>query len=84
MITRQTNKPCAYRYENSCFMLRSKWMADRSSRVIAVFNGTTVGTKHTIDYAKSRDKDIRFIVCEKPKLAFCMICMQSAGFPDVS
>lgn len=74
----------SYRYENSCFVLRSKWMVDRSSRVIAVFNGTTVGAKHTIDYAKSRDKDIRFIVCEKPKLAFFMICMRSAGFPDVS
>ena len=53
----------SYRYENSCFMLRNQWMVDRSSRVIAVFNGTTGGTKHTIDYARSQDKIIRLIVC---------------------
>jgi len=42
-------------YSRSCFQIRNEWMVNHSSRVIAVFNGETGGTKNTIDYAtKSR------------------------------
>ena len=39
-------------YSRACFQIRNEWMVDRSSRVIAVFNGERGGTKNTIDYAK--------------------------------
>lgn len=39
-------------HSRSCFQTRNKWMADRSSTVIAVFNGKSGGTKNTIAYAE--------------------------------
>ncbi len=39
-------------YSRACFQIRNEWMVDRSSRIIAVFNGQRGGTKNTIDYAK--------------------------------
>lgn len=35
-----------------CYQKRNIWMVDRSSGVIAVFNGTKGGTANTINYAK--------------------------------
>lgn len=40
------------KFSRGCFQIRNKWMVDRSARVIAVFCGTSGGTKNTIDYAK--------------------------------
>lgn len=37
----------------TCFQMRNEWMVNRSSRVIAVFNGQPSGTKNTISYAIS-------------------------------
>ena len=36
------------------YQIRNEWMVDRSSLVIAVFNGELRGTKNTIDYAKAQ------------------------------
>ena len=33
------------------FQKRDEWMVDQSSRVIAVYDGVSGGTKNTIDYA---------------------------------
>ena len=38
-------------YTRFCFQKRNEWMVDRSSRVIAVYNGEPGGTKNTVDYA---------------------------------
>jgi len=38
-------------YSRACFQIRNEWMVNRSTRVIAVFNGEKSGTKNTIDYA---------------------------------
>ena len=38
-------------YHNGVFQKRNEYMVDRSSRVIALYNGTPGGTKNTIDYA---------------------------------
>ncbi len=35
-----------------CYQIRNEWMVDRSSRVIAAYNGSKGGTKNTIDYAE--------------------------------
>ena len=39
-------------YNRYCFQKRNEWMVDHASRVIAVFNGESGGTKNTIDYAR--------------------------------
>ena len=46
------------------YHLRNQWMVDRSSRVIAVFNGSPGGTERTIEYAKQKGKEIVLIECK--------------------
>ena len=48
-------------YSRACFQIRNEWMVDRSSRVIAVFNGQPGGTKNTVVYATNREKEVRVI-----------------------
>lgn len=38
-------------YSRACFQIRNKWLILNSARVIAVYNGTSGGTKNTIDFA---------------------------------
>lgn len=52
-------------YAPSCFQKRNIWMVDRSSRVIAAFNGSKGGTKNTIDYALSKGVEVMNILPEK-------------------
>ena len=42
-------------YSRDCFQRRNEWMVDRSSRVIAVYNGEPGGTRNTIEYAKAKN-----------------------------
>ena len=42
-------------YSPDCFQRRNEWMVDRSSRVIAVYNGEPGGTRNTIEYAKAKN-----------------------------
>ncbi len=39
-------------YTHDCMLLRNKYMVDHSSLLIAVYNGTSGGTRNTINYAK--------------------------------
>lgn len=41
-------------YYPSCFQDRNKWMVDCSSKVIAIYNGASGGTRNTLMYAKKR------------------------------
>lgn len=41
-------------YTRFCFQKRNEWMVDRSSRIIAAFNGEPGGTKNTVDYANRK------------------------------
>ena len=45
-------------YSPAAFQRRNEWMVDRSTRVIAVFNGEPGGTKNTIDYAKRMGAEV--------------------------
>ena len=45
-------------YFRACFQVRNEWMVDRSSRVIAVFNGEKGGTLNTINYAKRKNIEV--------------------------
>ena len=42
-------------YYKACYQKRNEWMVDRSSLVIAAWNGQPSGTKNTIDYAKRKN-----------------------------
>jgi uncharacterized phage-like protein YoqJ len=41
-----------------CMMLRNRYMVDRSTRLIAAFDGTKGGTMNTVAYAKKRNLEI--------------------------
>ncbi|MCI8360681.1 MAG: DUF1273 domain-containing protein [Clostridiales bacterium] len=45
----------------AAFQVRNRWMVDRSSRIIAVYNGAQGGTRHTLRYAEKRRTEIRCI-----------------------
>ena len=45
-------------YSPQCFQIRNVWMADRSARVIAAYNGESGGTRNTIRYATSKNIEI--------------------------
>lgn len=56
------------KYSKACFQIRNEWMVNHSSRVIAVYNGETGGTRNTILYARKHDIEIENILDnEKPK-----------------
>lgn len=45
-------------YSRACFQIRNEWMVDRSSRVVAVYNGEPGGTKNTLAYAEAHERQI--------------------------
>lgn len=48
-------------YAAYAYQKRNEWMVDRSSRVIAVYNGGSGGTRNTINYAKIRNVPVVYI-----------------------
>ncbi len=48
-------------YSKQSYIIRNKYMVDRSQRVIAVFNGAPGGTAGTISYAKAKGREIIII-----------------------
>lgn len=53
------------KYFNGCYQVRNEWMVNRSSLVIAVFNGQKSGTKNTVDYAKQKGIKIINVLNDK-------------------
>ena len=51
-------KTISEHYYRACYQKRNTWMVDRSSRVIAAYNGESGGTKNTIIYAEKRGIDV--------------------------
>lgn len=47
-----------HHYHIGCLQERNEFMINRSSRLIAVFNGNPGGTKNTIEYAKRMKREI--------------------------
>ena len=45
-------------YTNTCMQERNIFMVDRADEILAVWNGTSGGTKNCIDYAKKQNKII--------------------------
>lgn len=48
-------------YEADAYQKRNEWMVDRSSRVIAVYNGDGGGTRNTIRYAEKKEVPVIFL-----------------------
>lgn len=51
-------------YDRKCFQIRNRWMVDHSSRVIAVYNGASGGTRNTMNYASACGVSVVKIACE--------------------
>lgn len=54
IVTMVTNAP----YTPFCMQQRNEYMVNHSDKVIAVWNGSSGGTKNCIDYAKKQKKEI--------------------------
>lgn len=48
-------------FSMSSYQIRNEWMVNKSSLVIAVFNGENGGTKNTIEYANAHDVEVAMI-----------------------
>lgn len=48
-------------YSMDSFQKRDEWLVDQSSRVIAVYDGVSGGTKNTIEYAKKCSVEITYV-----------------------
>lgn len=49
------------KYSAGAFQRRNQWMVDHSSRMIAVFNGKSSGTKNTIEYGRMQHIPMQII-----------------------
>ena len=48
-------------YSMASFQKRDEWMVDHASRVIAVYDGMSGGTKNTIVYAKKNGIEVEYV-----------------------
>lgn len=55
-------------YFDGCMQRRNKYMVDNSSLIIALYNGTSGGTKQTMDYSKKQRLETVEINTKKWKL----------------
>ena len=53
-------------YDRWCMLRRDRYMVDRSSAVLAVFDDTPGGTKYTLDYAAKQHLDILLLDLNDP------------------
>ena len=47
-----------HHYDRGCMLRRNRYMVDRSSRLLAVYDGLLGGTMYTITYAKKRGLEV--------------------------
>lgn len=45
-------------YSVAKMMKRNKWMVDNANVIVTIFDGTSGGTKNTVDYAESKKKQV--------------------------
>ncbi len=54
-------------YDRGCMLRRNRYMVDRSSRLIAVYDGNLGGTMYTITYAMRRGVEVDILDVEAEK-----------------
>ncbi|MBQ3108089.1 MAG: DUF1273 family protein [Clostridia bacterium] len=48
-------------YHSACMRMRNRYMVDQSDMVLAVYNGSSGGTKQTIEYARTQGKKVQVL-----------------------
>ena len=54
-------------YDRFCMFRRDRYMVDRSSAVLAVFDGTPGGTQYTLNYAMNKKREILLLDPARPE-----------------
>lgn len=54
-------------YDRYCMHRRDRYMVDRSTAVLAVFNGTPGGTQYTLNYAMDKKREILLLDPARPE-----------------
>ena len=54
-------------YDRFCMQRRDRYMVDRSSAILAVFDGTPGGTMYTLNYAMKEQLDILLLDLNRPE-----------------
>ena len=54
-------------YDRWCMQRRDRYMVERSSAILAVFDGTPGGTMYTLNYAMKKGLDIRLLNLNHPE-----------------
>jgi uncharacterized phage-like protein YoqJ len=54
-------------YTRHCMHLRDRYMVERSSAVLAVFDGTPGGTRYTLNYAMDRQLEVLLVDPARPE-----------------
>ncbi len=54
------------RYDRYCMLRRDRYIVDRSSAILAAFDGTPGGTMYTLNYAMTRKLDILLLDLNHP------------------
>jgi len=48
-------------YHSACMRMRNRYMVDQSDMVLAVYTGSSGGTKQTIEYARAQGKKVQML-----------------------
>ena len=54
-------------YDKGCMLRRNRYMVDRSSRLIAVYDGLLGGTMYTVSYAMKQGLKVVLLDPEEPE-----------------
>ena len=61
-ISKLILRPMYGKYGKAAPLKRNELMVDIADSVLILWDGTSSGTKHTIDYARKRNKPIKIII----------------------
>ena len=64
-ISKMIFKPDWQKYKKAAGYIRNEEIVNHSDKVIALWNGTSKGTKHTIDICKKKNKKCKIIYTDK-------------------
>ncbi|OUQ22559.1 hypothetical protein B5E80_13245 [Flavonifractor sp. An135] len=59
-----------HHYDRGCMLRRNRYMVDRSSRLLAVYDGLLGGTMYTISYARKRGLEVILLDLEGARTLF--------------
>lgn len=66
-ISKLIIRPQYFKYKRNAPLKRNEIMVDICDEVLAFWDGISTGTKHTISYAKKKNKPVEVIIMENNK-----------------